>query len=169
MIKKSLLLTFLVLFLLNFSETLHGQRKRKPVKKPRTISSVTVKAYLEPEINTKNLSEQQKLRLESFRTVWQTVNDYYFDPKFNGLNWQKLKYENELKVVKAETDEQFYKILKDLIAGLNASHFEIIPPEFYRKSTKSKPNPTKPRAIRKRRSAKIRKMKIWTRGNSPSF
>lgn len=130
MIKKAFSLTILILFLLSFSETTQAQKKRQPIKKPRKASSVSVQAYLEPEIDTKNLSEVQKLRLESFRTVWQTIYDYYFDPKFNGLNWRKLKYENELKVVKTETDEQFYKILKDLIARLNASHFEIIPPEF---------------------------------------
>lgn len=130
MINKAFLLTSLILFLLSFTETTQAQRKRQSVKKPKKTASVSVQAYLEPEIDTKNLSERQKLRLESFRTVWQTINDYYFDPKFNGLDWRKLKYENELKVIKSETDDEFYKILKGLIARLNASHFEIIPPEF---------------------------------------
>lgn len=139
MLKKSLLIIFLFSISFSFTENLQAQKKRPTViKRPKVISTVTVKAEPEPEVSTANLTEAQKLRLESFRTVWQTVNEHYFDRTFNGLDWQKLRYENELKVVKLETDEQLYDLLNDLVGRLKSSHFAIIPPEFLQEIQKIK-------------------------------
>jgi carboxyl-terminal processing protease len=139
MLRKSFLLFLLFSFPLVFNEDLQAQKKRPTViKRPKVISTVTVKAIPEPEVSTKNLTPAQRLRLESFRVVWQTINEHYFDRNFNGLNWQKLKYENELKVVKFETDEQLYDLLETLVGRLNSSHFAIIPPEFLQEIQKIK-------------------------------
>lgn len=138
MFKKSLLFLFALSISFSFTENLQAQRKRSTIRRPKIITTVTVKAEPEPEVSTKNLNEAQKLRLESFRTVWQTINEHYFDQTFNGLNWQKLKYETELKVVKLETDAQLYDLLNELVGRLDHSHFAIIPPEFLREIHKIK-------------------------------
>ena len=139
MLKKSLFTLFFLIISLSFTENLQAQKKRQAViKRPKVISTVTVKAEPEPEVSTANLTEAQKLRLESFRTVWRTVNEHYFDRTFNGLDWQKLRYENELKVVKLETDEQLYDLLNNLVGRLKSSHFAIIPPEFIQEIQKIK-------------------------------
>jgi carboxyl-terminal processing protease len=130
MTRKTLLLLASIIFLLSSLQFSPAQRKRSVRKTPKVVGQVSGKTVSKPEIEVSKLNEHQKLRLESFRVVWQTINDFYYDDKFNGLDWQKLKYENELKVVAAENDQQFYKILNDLIARLNSSHFQIIPPEF---------------------------------------
>lgn len=138
MFKKSLLFLFALLISFSFIENSQAQRKRSTTRKPKIITTVTVKAEPEPEVSTKNLNEAQKLRLESFRTVWQTINEHYFDRTFNGLNWQKLKYETELRVIKLETDAQLYDLLNELVGRLNRSHFAIVPPEFLREIHKIK-------------------------------
>ena len=130
--KKNLII-LTTISLVFFTQFIFGQKKRPPrVITRKEIIGVTVRATNEPEVSTKNLTDEQKLRLETFRTVWKIINEFYFDRTFNGLNWQKLRYENELKVVALKTDAQLYELLNGLVDKLNASHFAIIPPEYMR-------------------------------------
>ncbi len=78
---------------------------------------------------TKILAAQQKRRIDSFQIVWQTINDNYFDQKFNGLDWNKVRFEFLPRVTSAQTDKQLNYILQEMINRLNRSHFSIIPPE----------------------------------------
>lgn len=127
---KKFLIILSLFSILNLTHTIFGQKKPPRVVTRKEIVSVTVKAKPEPEVSTKNLNDEQKLRLETFRAVWNIIDKYYFDQTFNGLNWQKLKYENELKVIALKTDDELYDLLNNLVGKLNASHFAIVPPEY---------------------------------------
>ena len=54
------------------------------------------------------------------------------------MNWQKLRYENELKVIALKTDAELYDLVNNLVGKLNASHFAIIPPEYLKEIEKLK-------------------------------
>jgi carboxyl-terminal processing protease len=71
------------------------------------------------------------LREKTFAMVWQTVDDTFFDPTFNGVNWSEIKRIYAAKVAAAQTDEQFHQILSDMLRELKESHFAIIPPSAY--------------------------------------
>lgn len=79
-----------------------------------------------------NLSPETERRLETFRMVWQTVNDNYFDQTFGGLNWNKIKNEFESRVRQTPSDADLHLLLQEMINRLNKSHFVIIPPEVFR-------------------------------------
>ena len=72
-----------------------------------------------------------KERLSIFNTVWQIVNDKYFDPTFGGLDWQAIgdKYRQKLETV--QDDETFWReVLIPMLWELGASHLAALPPEL---------------------------------------
>src|SRR5262245_32996171 len=105
-IALTLLLSFLIASAPAFSQT----KRHKPVKtRPAEIVA-------EPEIE---LTPEQKIRIEAFETVWQTIRDNYFDQTFNGLNWENIKKEYRPRVLSAKTSFQFYSTLQEMINRLN--------------------------------------------------
>jgi len=70
-------------------------------------------------------------RLQSFDTVWSRVNEYYFDPKFGGVDWSKLKDRYRAKVQEARNDAEYLEALNGLLHELGASHFGVIPFSAY--------------------------------------
>lgn len=62
-------------------------------------------------------------RLAIFDTVWQTVNDQYFDPSFGGRDWQAIgdQYRHELTAV--QDDDTFWRrVLNPMLWELGVSH-----------------------------------------------
>jgi carboxyl-terminal processing protease len=78
------------------------------------------------------LSPEIERRLETFRLVWQTVSDNYFDRSFGGLNWNNIKDEFEPRVRLSPSDAVLHALLQEMINRLNKSHFVIVPPEVFR-------------------------------------
>lgn len=67
-------------------------------------------------------------RQQTFDRVWNTINDRHFDPTFGGVDWKKIGENYKPKALSAASDDEFYKILQDMLGELNQSHFSIIPP-----------------------------------------
>jgi C-terminal processing protease CtpA/Prc len=57
-----------------------------------------------------------------FETVWQTVNDTYFDPDFGGLDWRAEHDRYEPLIAEVENDQAFYQLLNQMLWKLNVSH-----------------------------------------------
>jgi carboxyl-terminal processing protease len=70
-------------------------------------------------------------REEIFNTVWQTVNDEYFDPTFGGMDWRAIgdKYRQKLSAV---TDDNAFwlNVLNPMLWELGASHMGALPAEL---------------------------------------
>jgi carboxyl-terminal processing protease len=84
------------------------------------------------------LSPEGERRLETFRLVWQTIKDNYFDQTFSGLNWNKIRAEFEPRVLQSKSDAELHTLLQEMINRLNKSHFVIIPPEVFKEIGKAK-------------------------------
>lgn len=67
--------------------------------------------------------------LSTFETVWQTVNDTYFDPTFGGLDWSEVHERYHPLIAAAENDNEFYKLLNEMLFELNVSHIGVVPPD----------------------------------------
>ncbi len=68
-------------------------------------------------------------REQTFDTVWQTINDSYFDPKFGGVNWPAVREKYRPKIGQAPDNPALRVVLQDMVAELGKSHFAIIPRE----------------------------------------
>jgi len=89
---------------------------------------------LEPSANSgstrisgKELSPKE--RMELFEDVWQRVNDRYYDPNFNGVDWSAVHNRYLPLATSAKTDEQLYSLLSRMVGELHDAHTRFESPE----------------------------------------
>lgn len=76
---------------------------------------------------TDNARAEEYLRM--FETVWQTINDEYFDATFGGVDWQVVHERYRLLIAAAQEDETFYELINKMLFELNVSHVAVVPPD----------------------------------------
>jgi hypothetical protein len=87
---------------------------------------------------TAQLTADEKAKnLESFELVWRTIRDQNPDPKLNGLDWQAIHDATKPLVEKADPEEDFRRVISDMLAKLEASHHAIIPADRYQAAPKA--------------------------------
>lgn len=70
-------------------------------------------------------NEQSKI----FSEVWQTVENKFFDPRFNGVDWSSLKEQYSPLAAKAHSREELTVIVNEMLARLQTSHTGLYIPE----------------------------------------
>lgn len=65
------------------------------------------------------------VNLKIFDELWTKVNEKYFDPKFNGVDWVKMKEIYRPKAEKAESKEALLTILRQMLGELKTSHLAV--------------------------------------------
>jgi carboxyl-terminal processing protease len=69
-----------------------------------------------------------------FAQVWQTVNDNFYDPKFNGINWSAVRKKYEPQVTQSKSSEEAAALINQMLSELNTSHthlFTADEPAYY--------------------------------------
>jgi len=62
------------------------------------------------------------MRKKVFEKIWGTVNDKFYDPNFNGVDW-KAVHDKYLPIVSAaKGDDDFYDTMREMLALLKVSH-----------------------------------------------
>ncbi len=84
-------------------------------------------ATIAPTPTLAPLSRDQRLQI--FQQVWETVRDNYLYEDYNGLDWQAVRAELQPKVEAATTPEEFYAIMRDMIAQLGDDHSRYESPQ----------------------------------------
>jgi carboxyl-terminal processing protease len=67
--------------------------------------------------------------LAVFNEVWQNVNDNFYDPKFNGIDWKTLREKYEPFVRQTKSLDEASPVINQMLSELNTSHTR-----FYTKS-----------------------------------
>jgi carboxyl-terminal processing protease len=67
-------------------------------------------------------SLSSKDRLEIFEEVWETIDEKYHDPAFNGVNWKAVSDRYLPMVNLAKSDDDFYTVLKKMVGELHDAH-----------------------------------------------
>ena len=73
-------------------------------------------------------------RGEVFQEVWQTVHDKFYDPHFNGVDWDDARQRYAAPAAQARTDEEFAAVVNAMLAELRTSHTRLYTarePEYY--------------------------------------
>ncbi|MCX6631812.1 MAG: S41 family peptidase [Candidatus Solibacter sp.] len=70
--------------------------------------------------------EQEKT--EVFAEAWRYLNDNFFDPKFNGVDWNAARQRFAPHVAGARTPDELRRVLSLMLGELNASHMGISAP-----------------------------------------
>jgi carboxyl-terminal processing protease len=63
-----------------------------------------------------------KERQEVFTRVWKDIADLYYDPSFNGVDWNEVRKKYEPQVTRAQTDTAFYDLIKRMVEELHDAH-----------------------------------------------
>lgn len=66
---------------------------------------------------------------ETFDEIWRVIRDTHYDPNMNGVDWDKANRELRPRIEEARTNDEFSKIVAELIDRLGESHFGLIPAE----------------------------------------
>ena len=74
-------------------------------------------------------------RLQKFEEAWSLIQRWFYDPKFHGINWKKMRVRYRKLVKKAQSDEDFDDAVRLMLGELNASHMGIYTPYRGAKTT----------------------------------
>ena len=70
-----------------------------------------------------------ELKQKTFEKVWSIINEKFYDPNFNGVDWKAMREKYSPQASAAKTDDEFYSVLNSMVSELKVSHVGIIPPE----------------------------------------
>lgn len=65
---------------------------------------------------------QAKPQAKIFEQAWQTVNDNFYDPKFNGVNWQAIREKYQPQAAQAQSNQQTAVAINQMLSQLRTSH-----------------------------------------------
>ncbi|HEY9819767.1 MAG TPA: S41 family peptidase [Candidatus Sericytochromatia bacterium] len=66
--------------------------------------------------------------------VWQKVDENFFDPKFNGVDWKQKREEYQSRVKQAQSIEEASGVINQMLSELNTSHtrfYNKLEPAYY--------------------------------------
>jgi carboxyl-terminal processing protease len=69
-----------------------------------------------------------KDRVEVFEEIWKTVNEKYYDPAFNGVNWRAVRESYRPRIDQAASDDDFFRLLKQMVGELRDAHTRFATP-----------------------------------------
>lgn len=67
-------------------------------------------------------------RLQMFDEVWRIVNEKYLYADFGGVDWEGLYPEYRTRIMRAQSRDEFYAAMIDMVAQLNDNHSRFVPP-----------------------------------------
>jgi carboxyl-terminal processing protease len=70
----------------------------------------------------------EPVRLETFRIVWETVRDHYFDPTFAGVDWTSVHERYRPLVLTTPKSGEFHALLQKMVSELPVSHLRVFAP-----------------------------------------
>ena len=88
-----------------------------------TISTIACAFFLLLFILFSPISTSQEAPYISvFQEVWQTVNDNFYDPQFNGVDWQAIQKKHEPLVKQTKSIDEAAVVINQMLSELNTSH-----------------------------------------------
>src|SRR5947208_8250723 len=78
-----------------------------------------------------------KDRVDIFETVWKTINEDYYDPKFNGIDWAAVHQRYRPRVEGANDDSEFHSVINRMLLELQDLHTSFVAPVKAREAAAS--------------------------------
>jgi carboxyl-terminal processing protease len=73
-----------------------------------------------------------KTRKEIFEKVWKEIRDHYYDPSFNGVNWDEIHARYAPLIESATDDQDFYAVMSRMTSELHDAHTRFNSPEQWK-------------------------------------
>jgi carboxyl-terminal processing protease len=78
-----------------------------------------------------------ELRRKTFQKAWEIVRDRFYDPDFNGVDWNRVRERYSPLADAVKSDAELYQLLNRMLAELKVSHMGVITPEAIRGSNET--------------------------------
>jgi carboxyl-terminal processing protease len=75
------------------------------------------------------------LRQKTFERAWEIVRDEFYDPRFNGADWNEVRSRYAPQVASARTDAELYELLNRMLSELKVSHMGVVTPDALKRMT----------------------------------
>jgi carboxyl-terminal processing protease len=72
------------------------------------------------------------MRMEIFEKVWKEIHDHYYDPSFNGVNWDEIHARYRPLIEEPADDQDFYALMSRMTGELHDAHTRFNSPEQWR-------------------------------------
>ena len=72
-------------------------------------------------------ADLRALNLATFDKTWTLVNDTYFDPTFNGVDWDQVREQLRPRAESSANSTELRQVLQEMVDRLGQSHFQILP------------------------------------------
>ncbi|MBW4502254.1 MAG: S41 family peptidase [Scytonema hyalinum WJT4-NPBG1] len=63
-----------------------------------------------------------KPEVKVFEQVWQTVNENFYDPKLNGVDWKAMRQKYEPQAVRTKSTQEVAGVINQMLSELRTSH-----------------------------------------------
>jgi carboxyl-terminal processing protease len=73
-----------------------------------------------------------KTRRDVFEKTWREIRDHYYDPRFNGVDWNAVHQRYLPLVESSTTDQDFYALMSQMTSELHDAHTRFSSPEQWR-------------------------------------
>ena len=74
------------------------------------------------------ISQAAAPQVKTFEQAWKTVNDNFFDPKFNGVDWKALREKYAAQAAQAQSADDLAVVVNAMLAELKTSHTRFYTP-----------------------------------------
>ncbi len=64
-------------------------------------------------------------RTEVFDAVWEQINTKFYDPRFNGVDWQAARSRYRPQIENVRTDAEFVALVRRMLGELHSSHLDF--------------------------------------------
>lgn len=109
-----------------FNVALDPERFRWKGPKDTAAPAIGVEAFEAPERPFGREDEiPEALRLKTLEVVWQRVKSSYYDPTFNGVDWDRLLPVYRAKLAERKRSEAFHALLQEMVNELGRSHLRV--------------------------------------------
>jgi carboxyl-terminal processing protease len=92
-------------------------------------------AAVAAQVSAKKGDDASALRRKTFEKAWEIVRDKFYDPSFNGVDWNKTRERYAPQVAAAKTDAELYELLNRMLSELKVSHMGVVTPDTLRQMT----------------------------------
>ena len=116
------ILVYLCFCITNLHAESQGSPEDKKTKKQEVLTAEQTQA------------EEKFNRAEYFDKIWETINDKFWDPNFNNVDWEDARKRYRPKSLTSKDHESFAVVVNQMLAELKTSHtryFTKWEPEYY--------------------------------------
>jgi carboxyl-terminal processing protease len=100
----------------------HNMLGRRDTSRPTSLPASPVPATAGPGLGAAD-------RQRAFEFVWGTINERYYDPKLNGVDWNAARARYEPLALSAPNDDAFWETLDRMTGELKDAHTRVESPK----------------------------------------